>query len=125
MAATKDVLVSYQENKKILCLPVGSGGNDLQNLTRAFKKEFKIDSKADSITFQCFHKSWNEYIDIDVKKKIQDGDRLKVIISQVSKSEGPPYRGQPFCYRETNAVAPTCELYKVPHSVKYVSSEFA
>ena len=80
--ATKQVLVSYQERKKVLHLPANESEGALDHLTKEFQREFKIPS-TEFITFQYYDASWEEYIDMDNQKEIQHKDKLKVIVSKV------------------------------------------
>ena len=73
----KRILVSYQERKKILTISWGEGVPSLQ---REFARAFDL-SYRESVTFQQYNPTFEEYVDLDSDAEVSDKDKLQAVVT--------------------------------------------
>ena len=73
----KRILVSYQERKKILTISRGEG---IPSLQREFAWAFDL-SSCESVTFQQFNPTFEEYVDLDSDAEVSDKDKLQAVVT--------------------------------------------
>ena len=76
-----DVLVSFNDRRKVFSIPEDKSTTDLEFLRKKFCLEF--DLKADvfaSITFQRYDDEWKENIEIGEDSIIHHKDKLTVVV---------------------------------------------
>ena len=89
-SAAKTVLLSYQEKNKRVVIPSGKSESDLCFLNNQFIAQFNFDLNVKlDITFQRFDSEWNEYVDLEDTDKINDKDKLKVVVTPLPSGETP------------------------------------
>lgn len=89
-SAPKTVLLSYLEKNKRIVISGEKSESDLRYLNNQFIAQFNFSSNVKlDITFQRFESEWNEYIDLEETDKINDKDKLKVVVTPLLGGETP------------------------------------
>jgi len=83
----KAVLVSFKERNKVLHISSStSNEGEITCLKKQFCRTFSENiSEGQLITFQRFDSAWDSFIDLDDRDTIEDRDKLKVVITELTQ----------------------------------------
>ena len=76
-AAVKQILVMFEERKKILSIPQEDGINFLR---REFLRVFDVNCSEAVITFQRFNPEFEEYVDIHSDSEVDSKEKLQAVV---------------------------------------------
>lgn len=78
----KTVMLSYVERNKVVKIPDSCDGKELEYLEEQFRKLFSYEGNISiNISFHQYNSDWNEFMELDYTEKIDDKDKLKVIVT--------------------------------------------
>ena len=109
--ATKSVLVSFMERKKIVKIDVEKQMSDVEFLSQEFRKEFCFESNVNVVvTFQRFDPEWGEYVDLEPDSVLNHKDKLLAVVTPILVTPSASS-----CEEEYTEVSPLCRYVQVSY----------
>ena len=78
----KAVLLSFLDRNKVVKIPEGIDGSELDYIRKQCKTLFSFQQQVSiKITLQRFSEDWNEFVNLEEGDTLKDKEKLKIVIT--------------------------------------------